>query len=206
MHRKMTVVVDVCALAVALHLIVRRFRFVMETDKLLVTARLLGETLPTYIVHSNALSPIWGRERSGYCSFGICFSCTVHFHVSHTQVVPYLTIQCGLAGIQACVFSREETPLLRAVIKQGKSEGFDSCDRPSNLTLDSNRRFSARVTLKFDRWPRKTIGTSSILCQALCVIPNPSMNSNRSYSPETLNSATFCPVWPWNLMDDLGKQ
>ena len=26
-------------------------------------------------------------------------------------------------------------------IKQGKSEGFDSCDRPSNLKLDSNRQF-----------------------------------------------------------------
>ena len=25
--------------------------------------------------------------------------------------------------------------------KQGKSEGFDSCDRPSNLKFDSNRRF-----------------------------------------------------------------
>ena len=29
-------------------------------------------------------------------------------------------------------------PMLR---KQGKSEGFDSCDRPSNLKLDSNRQF-----------------------------------------------------------------
>ena len=26
-------------------------------------------------------------------------------------------------------------------VKQGKSEGFDSCDRPSNLKLDSNRQF-----------------------------------------------------------------
>ena len=25
--------------------------------------------------------------------------------------------------------------------QQGKSEGFDSCDRPSNLKLDSNRQF-----------------------------------------------------------------
>ena len=25
--------------------------------------------------------------------------------------------------------------------KQGKSEGFDSCNRPSNLKLDSNRHF-----------------------------------------------------------------
>ena len=96
-------------------------------------------------------------------------------------------------------------------LKQGKSEGFDSCDWPSNLKLDSNRQFfhpcdreiwwmtsknnrallysvklcasfqiywwiqtgftvqkcSIRaaigdvlscVTLKFDRWPWKTIG------------------------------------------------
>ena len=43
-------------------------------------------------------------------------------------------------------------------LKQGKSEGFDSCDRPSNLKLDSNHQFSARVTVKFDGWPRKTIG------------------------------------------------
>ena len=26
-------------------------------------------------------------------------------------------------------------------VQQGKSEGFDSCDRPSNLKLDSNRQF-----------------------------------------------------------------
>ena len=29
----------------------------------------------------------------------------------------------------------------RQCIQQGKSEGFDSCDRPSNLKLDSNRQF-----------------------------------------------------------------
>ena len=44
--------------------------------------------------------------------------------------------------------------------KQGKSEGFDSCDRPSTLTqigLKSSD-FSAHVTLKFDGWPRKIMG------------------------------------------------
>ena len=40
-------------------------------------------------------------------------------------------------------------------LEQGKSEGFDSCDRPSNLTQIVD--FSARVTLKFDGWPRKTM-------------------------------------------------
>ena len=39
------------------------------------------------------------------------------------------------------------TPILSMVMskcywpKQGKSEGFDSCDRPSNLKLDSNHKF-----------------------------------------------------------------
>ena len=42
--------------------------------------------------------------------------------------------------------------------KQGKSEGFDSCNRPSNIKLDSNRRFSACVVVKSDGWHRKTIG------------------------------------------------
>ena len=36
--------------------------------------------------------------------------------------------------------------------------------------------------------PIKQWGTSSILCQALCIISKPSVNSNWSYSPETLNS------------------
>ena len=44
--------------------------------------------------------------------------------------------------------------------KQGKSEGFDSCDQPSNLTQIGFKSsiFSAHVTLKFDGWPQKTIG------------------------------------------------
>ena len=56
----------------------------------------------------------------------------------------------------------------------------------------------------------KLWGTPSILHQALCLISNPSVNSNWSYTPEMLNSGRnrrfFCPLWPWNLMDDLGKQ
>ena len=44
-------------------------------------------------------------------------------------------------------------------IQQGKSEGFDSCDRPTNLTQIGFKSsiFSAHVTLKFDGWPRKII-------------------------------------------------
>ena len=52
--------------------------------------------------------------------------------------------------------------------------------------------FSVRVTLKFDGWPQKTK-----LCQALCIISNPLVNSN-CYSPakDKFGSklAIFCPV------------
>ena len=44
--------------------------------------------------------------------------------------------------------------------KQGKSEGFDRCDRPSNVTWNWIQiiDFLALVTLKFDGWPLKKIG------------------------------------------------
>ena len=62
-------------------------------------------------------------------------------------------------------------------------------------------------------WPRKTCGTSSILRQALCIISNPSANSNLSYSSEMLNSGKisdflFCVTlkfdgWPWKSIRHL---
>ena len=154
--------------------------------------------------------------------------------------------------------------LFQPILKQGKSEGFDSGDRPSYFKLGfKSSIFSAHVTLKFDGWPwkkgqffyimssfvhhfksigefklellsrhakfgpkltifcpvwtwnlmgdlAKQLGTSSILHQALCIISNPLMLSNLSYSPEMLNLGQnwrfFCPSWPWNSMDDLEKQ
>ena len=47
--------------------------------------------------------------------------------------------------------------------------------------------FFSRVTLKFDGWPWKQKGTSSMLLQALCSISYPLVNSHWSYSPETPN-------------------
>ena len=66
------------------------------------------------------------------------------------------------------------TPL-HCMIKQGKSEGVDICDQPSNFTPTGFKSsiFSARATLKFDRWPKKTKGHLFYIW---------------SYSPETRNS------------------
>ena len=49
--------------------------------------------------------------------------------------------------------------------------------------------FLSCVTLKFDRWLWKTIDHTLVLLQALCIISQPSVNSNWSYSPEMPN---FC--------------
>ena len=82
------------------------------------------------------------------------------------------------------------------------------------LKLDSNRwlispwwffvlRYLAnwQMPLKHSRAP--------LLCQALCIIWNPLVKSNLSYSPETLNSGQnerfCCPAPPRNVMDDLEK-
>ena len=69
--------------------------------------------------------------------------------------------------------------------------------------------FLSCVTLKFDGWPWKTTGHLFYTTSSFVHHFNPLVNSNWSYSPETLNSGQkseiFCPVWPWNFMDDLGK-
>ena len=46
--------------------------------------------------------------------------------------------------------------------------------------------FESRVTLKFDGWPWETIGHSPKHYQAICIISSSYMNSNCSYSPETV--------------------
>ena len=69
--------------------------------------------------------------------------------------------------------------------------------------------FSARVTVKFDGWHRKTIGhffctTSSFVHQFKSIgeFKLELQSRNAQFGSKL---AIFYPVWPWNLMDDLGK-
>ena len=69
--------------------------------------------------------------------------------------------------------------------------------------------FLSRVTLKFDGWPWKTIGhlfygTSSFVhhFKAIGEFKLKLQSGNAQFGSK---SAIFCPVWPWNLMDDLEK-
>ena len=95
--------------------------------------------------------------------------------------------------------------------KQGKSEGFDSCDWPSNLAQiwSKSSIFSACVTLKFDVWPRKILGhlfyTTSSFVYHFKTIGEFKLKLHSGNAQFGSKSAIFCPLWPWNLMDDLGK-
>ena len=67
-----------------------------------------------------------------------------------------------------------------------------------------------RMTLKFDGWPWKTIGhlfyvTSSFMHHFITIgeFKLKLQSGNAQFGSK---SAIFCPVWPWNMRNDLEKQ
>ena len=107
------------------------------------------------------------------------------------------------------IFLRSE----RARIKQGKSEGFESCDwpivpkRPIWVKIGD---VLYRVTLQFDGWPWKTIGHLSFavssFVQHFIAIGEFKLELQSGNAHFGSNSTIFRAVWPWNLTDDLEKQ
>ena len=80
---------------------------------------------------------------------------------------------------------------------------------PETLNSGQNRRFFCPVWPRnFDEWHWKTIG--HLFYTTLSFVHYFKAIGEFSYSPETLNSGEnrrfFCPVWSWNLMDDIEKQ
>ena len=63
--------------------------------------------------------------------------------------------------------------------------------------------FSARVTLKFDEWPRKIIGnlfyTTSSFVYHFKSIGELKLKLHSGNAQFGSKSAIFCPLWPWNL-------
>ena len=96
------------------------------------------------------------------------------------------------------------TPMLHIQLKQGKSEGFDSCERPSNFT-----QFGFKSLIFQPVWPWNLMNdlfyiTSSFVhhLKPLGEFKLELLPGNAQFGSK---SANFCPVWPWNLMDDPEK-
>ena len=103
--------------------------------------------------------------------------------------------------------------IFKVASKQGKSEGFESCDQPivRKRPIWVNIGYVlSRVTLKFDGWPWKTIGhlfsaVSSFL-QHFIAIGEFKLELQSGNAQFESNSTIFRAMWPWNLTDDLEKQ
>ena len=94
--------------------------------------------------------------------------------------------------------------------EQGKSEGFESCDRPIDRICPIWVKICDvlfRVTLKFDGWPWKTIGHLSFavssFVQHFIAIGEFKLKLQSGNAQSRSISTFFLAVWPWNLMDDL---
>ena len=96
--------------------------------------------------------------------------------------------------------------------KQGKSEGFDSCDRPSKLT-----QIRFKLPIFQPVWPWNLTDDLKKFKVHLFYITSSFVHHLKpigEFKLELLSGNTqfrsksmiFCPVWPWNLMDDLEKQ
>ena len=90
--------------------------------------------------------------------------------------------------------------------------GIDSCDRPSNISQVGFKStiFWPQMIFKFDGWLQKTIGrlfyaTSSFVHHFIAISEFKLVLQSRN-APFESKLVIFCPVWPWNLMDDLEKQ
>ena len=70
--------------------------------------------------------------------------------------------------------------------------------------------FLSLVTLKFDEWPWKTIGhlfyTTSSFVHHFKSIGELKLKLQSGNAQFGSKSVIFCHVWPWNLINDLGKQ
>ena len=98
-------------------------------------------------------------------------------------------------------------------LKEGKPEGFESCDRPIVRERPIWVKIGDvlyRVTLKFDGWPSKTIGHLSFavssFVQHFIAIGEFKLELQSGNAQFGSNSTIFRAVWPWNLTYDLEKQ
>ena len=97
--------------------------------------------------------------------------------------------------------------------QQGKSEGFESCDRPIVRKRPIWVKVGdvlSRVTLKFYGWPWKRIGhlffAVSSFVQHFIAIGEFKLELQSGNDQFESNSMIFRAMWPWNLTEDLAKQ
>ena len=96
--------------------------------------------------------------------------------------------------------------------QQGKSEGFDSCDRPHNLTQIGFKSWIFQSMWSWNLMDDSKNNRAHLLyytklCASLQIHQWIQTGATvRKHSIRVKIGDFVCLVWPWNLMDDLGKQ
>ena len=85
------------------------------------------------------------------------------------------------------------------VIKQGKSEELDSCDRPSNLKLDSNHRFFSPCDLEIWWMTSKNNRVILLYYVKLCASFQIHQWIQAGVAPKMLNSGRHWYLFPCDL-------
>ena len=150
-----------------------------------------------------------------------------HFVVSHDHEIGHMTL--NKANLRDLIAATGLVILLKLdsnhwffspcdleiwwMTQQGKSEGFESCDRPIVRKRPIWVKIGdvlSRVTLKSDGWPWKTIGHLSFafssFVQHFIAIGEFKLELLSGNAQFGSNYMIFRAVWPWNLMYDLEKQ
>ena len=156
---------------------------------------------------------IWRMPFKNYrapllCYFKLCAA----FH-SHWWIQTGVTVRKRPIWVKFGDFSAVWPWNLTDDLEQGKSEGFESCDRPTVGKCPIWVKIGDvlyRVTLKFDGWPWKTIGhlssAVSSFVQHFIAIGEFKLELQSGNTQFGSNLMIFRAVWPWNLTDDLQKQ
>ena len=154
---------------------------------------------------------VWPRKTIGHLFYAT--SSFVHHFIAIGEFKLELKSRNAQSGSNSTIFSAVWPWNLADDLEQGKSEGFESCDRPivrKHPIWVKIGDVLSRVTLKFDGWLWKTIGHLSFavssFVQHFIAIDEFKLELQSGNGQFGSNSTIFRAVWPWNLTHDLKKQ
>ena len=135
----------------------------------------------------------------------------VSFQISRSKLAIFVLCDLEIWGM---TFKINRAPLLYSeafCIISKSLVNSNSSYSPETLNLGQNRRFFLLcLTMKFDRWPWKSIrhlfySTSSFVHNVIA-ISETKLELQSGNTQFVSKSMILCPVWPWNLTDDIEKQ
>ena len=153
----------------------------------------------------------WPCKTIGHL-FYVASSFCASFH-NHQRLQTKVTVRKRSIGSISAIYCPVWPWNLTDELEQGKSEGFESCDRPivrkHPIWVKIDDVLSC-VTLKFDGWPWKTIGHLSFavssFVQHFIAISEFKLELQSGNAQFGSNSTILRAVGPWNLTYDLEKQ